>query len=356
MAKRNIIVIGASAGGFQAIKKLVADLPPSFDASIFIVWHMAANVRGVLPEVLNRLKTMPSRTAVDHEHIRSNCIYVAPPDRHLVIEGNHVRVTRGPKENRFRPAVDPLFRSAALQFGERVIGIVLSGALDDGTSGLWTIKQHGGMAMVQDPDDAEISSMPENAINNVDVDEIIPIAQMAERLVALAAYDLEENKQNKSVAVVDKNERTRIEVEIALEKEALRKGVLSLGDFTPYTCPECHGVLCSIKDGAVERFRCHTGHAFSTDSLLAAITENIEESLWNAIRVLEESVLLLNHMGDHFSEVNQPKVAAMYFKKAQEANDRTKRVRKSVFAHENLSDNSIRAEADPGGEEARATG
>ncbi len=160
MNTRNIIVIGASAGGFEALKKLVAGLPTDFSASIFVVWHMSPDVRGVLPQVLNRSKTVFAANAADGEAIEPNRIYVAPPDRHLLVERGIVRVKRGPKENRFRPAVDPLFRSAAYAYGTRVIGVVLSGALDDGTAGLWTIKQRGGLAVVQDPFDAEVPSMP----------------------------------------------------------------------------------------------------------------------------------------------------------------------------------------------------
>src|SRR5687768_2905429 len=156
METRNIIVIGASAGGFEAIKKLVSGLPSDLQASVFIVWHMSPDVRGVLPQILNKLETLPAEHAVDKEPIVPNRIYVAQPNFHLLVERGRVRVTKGPKENRFRPAVDPLFRSAAYAYGSRVIGVILTGALDDGTSGLWTIKHLGGMAVVQDPEDAEV--------------------------------------------------------------------------------------------------------------------------------------------------------------------------------------------------------
>ena len=191
MAKRNIIVIGASAGGFEALKVLARDLPADLDASIFIVWHMPADIRGVLPEVLNRHGKIKAANAYDKETIEPNRIYVAPPDRHLIVESGQVRVTRGPKENRFRPAVDPLFRSAAHSYRQRVIGVILSGALDDGTSGLWTVKYFGGVAVVQDPRDAEVPSMPENALNEVAVDHVVPVSQMAELLVRLSHEAIE---------------------------------------------------------------------------------------------------------------------------------------------------------------------
>jgi two-component system chemotaxis response regulator CheB len=342
MATRNIIVIGASAGGFEALKKLVAGLPKDLQASLFIVWHMSPDIRGVLPQVLNRQETLHASHAYDGEQILPSRIYVAPPDRHLLIEQNRVRVTRGPKENRFRPAVDPLFRSAAYAYGSRVIGVVLSGALDDGTAGLWTIKHRGGIAIVQNPLDAEVPSMPENAMREVEIDYSVSIAEMADLLVRLSKEEVAESSE---VNMQD-DEKTKIEIKIAAEESAFESGVMKLGELTPYTCPDCHGVLSTLKDGKLLRFRCHTGHAFSADSLLSTVTENIEESLYSAIRGVEESIMLLNHLGDHFAEINQTKLAAIYFKKAQEAEQRAQLVRQAVLSHEQLSKDSILQQAE----------
>jgi two-component system chemotaxis response regulator CheB len=342
MATRNIIVIGASAGGFEALKKLVAGLPKDLQASLFIVWHMSPDIRGVLPQVLNRQETLHAAHAYDGEQILPSRIYVAPPDRHLLIEQNRVRVTRGPKENRFRPAVDPLFRSAAYAYGSRVIGVVLSGALDDGTAGLWTIKHRGGIAIVQNPLDAEVPSMPENAMREVEIDYSVSIAEMADLLVRLSKEEVAESSE---VNMQD-DEKTKIEIKIAAEESAFESGVMKLGELTPYTCPDCHGVLSTLKDGKLLRFRCHTGHAFSADSLLSTVTENIEESLYSAIRGVEESIMLLNHLGDHFAEINQTKLAAIYFKKAQEAEQRAQLVRQAVLSHEQLNKDSILQQAE----------
>lgn len=342
MEKRNIIVIGASAGGFEAIKQLTAALPADLNAAIFIVWHMSPDVTGILPQVINRQKTLMAANAIDNELIVNNRIYVAPPDRHLLLEHGTMRVTRGPKENRFRPAVDPLFRSAAYIYGSRVIGIVLSGALDDGTAGLWTIKSRGGMAIVQEPADAEVPSMPENALAAVAVDYRVPIVEMANLLVKLTAETVEEvNETN-----MEEQKKTAIEVRIATQDQALEQGIMDLGMLSPYACPECHGVLSAIKDGNLIRYRCHTGHAYSADSLLTSITENIEDTLWSAIRGVEESIILLNNLGDHYAEKNQPKLAAMYFKKAKEAESRAEIVRQTVFSHEHLTTNSISKQAE----------
>jgi two-component system chemotaxis response regulator CheB len=336
---RNIIVIGASAGGFEALKKIVAALPTDFSASIFIVWHMAPHMQGVLPHVLNRANRIYAAHAHDHEHIEPNRIYIAPPDHHLLLEKGIVRVTKGPKENHFRPAVDPLFRSAAYAYGPQVAGIVLSGALDDGTSGLWTIKLRGGLAIVQDPKEAQVSSMPENAIRQVDVDYVVPVSEMAGLLTSLA-------DQPVAVARVagpdQQDELARIEISIAEGDLASITGVMQLGQLTSFTCPECHGVLTRIMDGNRARFRCHTGHAFSTDALLSVLTESIEESLWSAIRGINESIMLLNHIGDHFAEINQPQLAAVCFKKAQEAEIRSRLVREAVILHEQYSQDSLR--------------
>ncbi len=349
MDTRNIVVIGASAGGFEALKKLVSNLPPDFGASIFIVWHMSPDVRGVLPQVLNRYQTLPVAHAFDGEEIVPNRIYVAPVDRHLLIERGRVRVTRGPKENRFRPAVDPLFRSAAYTYQNRVIGVVLSGALDDGTAGLWTIKHRGGITIVQDPSDAEVPSMPENALREVAVDYQIPVSEMAELLVRLSQEPV---AASEVVMNIDENKKTKIEIGIAAESNAFEAGVMNLGELSPYTCPDCHGVMSALRDGKLLRFRCHTGHAFTADSLLATVTENIEDSLYNAIRGIEESVMLLNHLGDHFAESNQMKLAALYFKKANEAEVRAKLVRQAVLAHEYLSGDSLQQLAEKTGGDA----
>jgi two-component system, chemotaxis family, protein-glutamate methylesterase/glutaminase len=341
METRNIIVIGASAGGFEALKNLVKDLPPDLQASIFIVWHMSPDVTGVLPHVLNRAGRLPAKNAEDGEKIEPSRIYVAPPDRHLIIENSHVRVTRGPKENRFRPAVDPLFRSAAYTYGARVIGVILSGALDDGTSGLWTIKHHGGVAVVQDPLDAEMPSMPQNAISEVEVDHVVPVSEMADLLVRLSR---EKAAKTSEVVMEDGNKQTEFEIRTATEDKA-NMDIMKFGELTPFTCPDCHGVLFRLTDGKRPRFRCHTGHAFSSDSLLTTVTESIEESLWSAIRCIEESVMLLNHMGNHFVDNGQTHLAALYFKKAYEAEDRGNLVRRTVMNHERLSNDSLREQA-----------
>jgi two-component system chemotaxis response regulator CheB len=342
MDKRNIIVLGASSGGFDAIKQVVAGLPPNFDAALFIVWHMSPDTTGILPDVLNKLGPLPAANAKDFDEIRMGHIYIAPPDRHLLLESNFVRVTKGPKENRFRPAVDPLFRSAAYTFGERVIGVVLSGALDDGTSGLWIIKERGGIAIVQDPKEATASGMPFNALREVKVDYILPVAQIGPMLVNLSSEQvtLSSEQVNEVKDPNDeKNKSTKMELRIALQDLDHKHPFFNLEKPSPFSCPECGGVLGIIKEGNIIRYRCHTGHAYSPNSLLAAIEEKTEVCLWETVREIQETVMLLNHLGDHFAENNQPHEAALYFQKAKEALERSKEIRALLPALENTSIN-----------------
>src|SRR5262245_7512145 len=213
MAKRNIVVLGGSSGSFEVFKTIANGLPADLDASIFIVWHMSPDIPGILSQVLTRVGPIEARQAKDREPIRMGRIYVARPDHHLVIDDSHLRVARGPKENRFRPAIDPLFRSAAYTYGPRVIGVITSGALDDGTSGLWAIKQRGGITIVQDPADAEIASMPESAIQEVDVDYIVPASKIAGLITRIVKQEVDAGEE---VYMQDhaENEKTREEIRI----------------------------------------------------------------------------------------------------------------------------------------------
>lgn len=331
--KRNIIVIGASSGGFEAIKQVIAWLPADLDAAVFIVWHISPDTMGVLPNVLNKLGGLPAANATDFEEIKMGHIYIAPPDRHMLLEADHIRVTKGPKENRFRPAVDPLFRSAAYNFGSHVIGVVLSGALDDGTSGLWTIKERGGLTIVQDPKEATVAAMPLNALKEVNVDHTLPAAEIGPLLITLASERVKEVKYRNA----EENKKTEMEVHIALQNQPHAHPFFDLAKLSPFSCPECNGVLGAIKEGNMIRYRCHTGHAFTADSLLASITEKTEETLWSAVREMQETVMLLNHVGDHFAESNHPHEAALYFQKAKEALQRSERMRAIILDHEHTN-------------------
>jgi len=220
---KDIIVVGASAGGIQTIRALTAALPPDLAASIFIVVHTSPEAPGLIADILNNSGNLPAVHAIDDEIIKKGRIYIAPPDHHLLLEPNRVRVTRGPKENRFRPAVDPLFRSAAQTYGPRVIGVILTGYMDDGTAGLWTVKQLGGTAIVQDPEDALVPSMPLNAMTHVKVDYCVPLEEIPPLLVRLTTEVVEEEGAYQVPKEVE------IELNIAKEQKALDADVLQLG-------------------------------------------------------------------------------------------------------------------------------
>lgn len=336
-----IIVIGASAGGFKVLQQLAADLPPDLPAALFIVWHISPESHGVLPQALERAGPLPAANATDGEAISAGRIYVAPPDHHLLVERGRVRITRGPKEHRFRPAVDPLFRSAAFAYGPRVVGVVLSGALDDGAAGLRAIKRRGGTAVAQDPLDAEVPSMPRSAIRVTAVDHILPASDLAALLVRLSREPIVIPEQS-----LNEDAATSIEIRIAAADNALAAGVMQLGTLTPYTCPDCHGALLTFLDGDLRRFRCHTGHAFSVDSLLAAVMATSENQLWSAVRSLEENLLLLNQLGDYFAEANQPTLAALYYRHASAADAQAQLIRQALDQHELLSADRLQQQAD----------
>jgi two-component system, chemotaxis family, protein-glutamate methylesterase/glutaminase len=336
--QKDIIVVGASAGGIEASRTLVGGLPREFAAAIFVVLHTSPESPGILDTILGRAGHLPAITVKEQERIQTGRIYVPPPDHHLIIEPGIVRVTRGPKENRFRPAIDPLFRSAAQTYGPRVIGVILTGGLDDGTAGLWAVKRLGGTAVVQDPADALVNSMPANALKHVRVDYCLPVAEIAQQLVRLTGEPVAEE------GAYEVPEEMEIEVRIAKEDVALEAGVLKLGEPSNYTCPECHGVLLQMKEENRIRFRCHTGHAFSADSLLAEINENIEESLWNAIRAIEEHIMLLRHLAKHV-DGGENSYAEQFLRQAQEAQRRVDVMRQIVMAHEKLNPNQPEEQA-----------
>ena len=198
MAGRNIIVVGCSVGGVKALQKLAAGLPENFSASIFVVMHLAPETTSVLPDILARAGSLPASHPRDGEAFRPSHIYVAPPDHHLLIENGRMRVKRGPRENRYRPGVDPLFRSAARAHGRHVIGVVLTGGLDDGTAGLLSIKKRGGVAVVQDPNDAQLADMPRSAIESVAVDYVVPLDRMPGLLAEVAAQQVSDNGASRS--------------------------------------------------------------------------------------------------------------------------------------------------------------
>ena len=327
MPAKQVVVIGTSAGGIDALRELVSGLPADFTAPICIVLHTSPQSPGVLDAILTRAGRLPAVNVEGRQRMHPGHIYIAPPDYHLVVEPGVVRATKGPRENRFRPAIDPLFRSAAQVYGPRTIGVLLTGNLDDGTAGLWTVKQLGGIAIVQDPADALFPSMPQSALRHVRVDHSVPLPDLAPLLVQLTTAPVPEEAAEPAPAALD------VEVKIAMEENPIDAGLQTVSEPSSFACPECHGVLLRIKEGGRTRFRCHTGHAYSLDSLLAAISEGIEEALWNAIRALEEGQMLMGAMGEHLRKHTSPDAEAL-LSRAEEAKAHSDALRRLVMDRE----------------------
>jgi two-component system chemotaxis response regulator CheB len=329
VAINRIVVIGASSGGIEALQTLVSALPADFPAPLCIVQHIAADSPGILDRILTRAGPLKADVPTSGERLQPARIYVAPPDHHLIVEPGRVRLTRGPRENRFRPAIDPLFRSAAQVYGPGAIGVILTGNLDDGTAGLWTVKGLGGIAIVQDPADAQFPSMPANALEYVAVDHRVPLREIPALLVRLTAEPLTAPARRPVPKHVD------VEVAIANEENAMDAGLEELGVPSPVACPECHGVLLEMKDSLPIRFRCHTGHAYSAQSLLAAISEAIEDALWNSVRALEEASLAIDKLASHIG-AHDPARAVPLLAQAREAHRHSEVVRELVTSRRPL--------------------
>jgi two-component system chemotaxis response regulator CheB len=265
-------------------------LPKDLPAALFVVLHIPAQSPSLLPDILNRVCPLTVLHPEDGTKIVYGHIYIAPPDHHLLIEQGHIRVTRGPRENRHRPAIDPLFRSLAYACGPRAVGVVLTGALDDGTSGLLAIKQQGGIAIVQDPDEALYPSMPQSAIEHVSIDYCLPLAEIGPLLTRLA----HDSVQTEPPSPPDEEMQREIRI-AAMETNALNEHD-QIGNPSAYSCPECGGVLWEIQNGNLLRFRCRTGHAFSPESVLAEQSEQLERALWAALKTLEEKVSLMRRL------------------------------------------------------------
>lgn len=289
MHNPEIIVIGTSAGGLAALQELLGNLPVDFKTPIFIVQHNAAHTHSYLPEILSQNGMLPASHPQDGQLIEQGNVYVAPPDHHLIVEGGRILVKKGPKENRFRPCIDTLFRSAAYAYGNAVIGVILTGMLDDGSSGMWSIQRMGGTTIVQSPQEAAYPSMPLSVLQYIEPDYTVPLAQMSSLLAELTF------KPMKNQLAIDEQQMKlmKTEIQIASERNGFERGIMQMGEPSNLTCPDCGGAMVRLKEGALTRYRCHTGHGFSSGSLIEEVKETIEKTLWQAVRSFEEMVMLL---------------------------------------------------------------
>ncbi len=287
MGGRDIIVIGTSAGGLKALSAVLSELPADIGAAIFVVQHLAADRKSDLPRLLQTISDLPVTHPIDGDTFETGHVYVAPPDHHLLLNADTVRVLRGPQENRFRPSIDAVFRSAAREHGSRVIGVVLTGYLDDGTVGQQAIKKRGGITVVQDPAEAEYPSMPRSALRYVKVDHSVPIAEagaLLARLVATPPADQDDYPTTPEIEI-----ESKIAEQLMNTKEFL-ESVKEIGALTPYTCPECHGPIWQLGNDEPLKLRCHVGHSFTGEVFSTEQTQSVENALWSAVRVMEEKV------------------------------------------------------------------
>lgn len=291
MPQRDIVVIGASAGGVEALVNLVSGLPADFPAAVYVVLHIAPTATSRLPEILDRAGPLRAITATDGSPIEPGCIVVAPPDYHLVVRPERVELSRGPRENHTRPAIDPLFRSAARAYGNRVIGVVLSGALYDGTAGLLAIQSRGGTTVVQDPADAAVESMPSTALRLVDVDHVLPAADIGPVLARLVREPLPEAGRATAMTEADPQITSVIQDDIHELAANQRPHELTI-----YTCPDCGGSLWQGQTGDWTSFHCHVGHAFAPEVLLGSKSAELEAALWMCVRLLTEKATLTQQL------------------------------------------------------------
>jgi two-component system, chemotaxis family, protein-glutamate methylesterase/glutaminase len=311
VANRNLVVIGASAGGIEALQLLLSGLPPDLNAAVLIVVHTSSHSGSLLPRILERAGRLPVIHPEDGTPIQRGHVYVAPPNFQMIVERDLIRVIQGPRENLHRPAIDPLFRSAAASYGRRVIGVVLTGLLDDGTSGLMVVHAHGGEAIVQDPATAMFASMPASALEQVPSACVLPLPEIAGQLVEMIQEELpvRETKERP-------DPETAREIKVAeLDMSELDRDEHP-GRPSTFACPDCGGVLWEIEDNGFLRFRCRVGHAFTARHLNAQQRQAIEAALWAALRALEESASLYRRMAERAENFDHSQTAGTFRERA----------------------------------------
>ena len=315
-----IIVIGASAGGLKAVAELISKFPQNTSVAVFVVLHVSKqSMSSVIAQHIQKHTSLICAIPANGEPIKPGHLYIAPPDHHLMVKSNEIRIHDGPHENRWRPSIDVLFRSAAVTFGTRAIGIILTGLLDDGTSGMSAIKRSGGICIVQEPDEAEFSDMPINVLNNVDVDYRVPIADMGYILADLLSKPATPEAPIPRDLMIEADITERMNVNI----DSLTK----IGQLSVFNCPDCGGGLWKINDDNVHRYRCHTGHVYTEKVLMQVQSEELEETLWVAIRMLEERRNLLLTVSVHDKEAGFPDSATDKQERAEQVSMHIERLK-----------------------------
>jgi two-component system, chemotaxis family, protein-glutamate methylesterase/glutaminase len=310
--RHDIMVIGASAGGIGALKVLLEGLPPDLPAALFIVQHLAPEVTSYLPQILTRAGPLPAAHPQDGEPIRPGRIYVAPPDAHLTLGRGQVQVRKGTKEHGVRPAIDPLFRSAARAYGPRVVGVILSGLLDDGTAGLIAVKVEGGIAVVQDPAEAAFAAMPRHALRYLEVDYCRPLAEIPPVLVRLAQTPAATKESERTADMGEWTEALIQQQVTAVERgEVIDRPALA-------SCPDCGGIIWRFQEGEFTQLQCREGHRYTAESFLARQGEALEQALWAVVRMLDERATCIRALAHHARAHQDHAGAATWEREAHE--------------------------------------
>ncbi len=328
-----VIVVGASAGGLKALSEFVGQLEAGMDAAVFIVMHLSrTGISDFLMLQVQKFTKLPCQVAVDGAAIKAGQVYIGPPNTHLLVKKGSIILGRGPEENRWRPSIDVLFRSAAAAYSTRAIGVILTGLLDDGTTGMLAIKRSGGSCIVQDPNEAEFPDMPLSVLNNMEVDYSISLAEMGQVITGITQTTPEERPAPEDVV---------IESQIAERVVVDYDNVKQLGEKSIYACPDCGGGLWKMNksdDGIdrVDRYRCHIGHSYSEKDLVIKQGEIFESTLWTALRIMEERKTLLQKMEDDNTKRGFTKFAKSYKEKVDNIQVHVDKMKEVLFASQKL--------------------
>jgi two-component system chemotaxis response regulator CheB len=322
MANRDVLAIGTSAGGFEALRFLASEFPPDLPASVLITIHLSSQFRSQLDMILTKSGPLPAAFATDGQALERGRIYIAPPERHLLTDGENLLLGAGPRENNTRPAIDPMFRSSAVCCGARAVGVVLTGTLGDGASGLWALKQCGGVTVVQDPSDAAYPEMPATALSRCEPDHLVGLATMPallERLVRQPA--------GRPAAVPS---GLAYEVEVAKRGRSTIDHMDRIGRRSVLACPDCHGIMWEIDEGGLVRYRCHVGHAYTAEVMSLALEEGLTRALASALRALEERIAVAQKLHKQAADSGRIQSAESWSRKAREFEREADVIRTSI--------------------------
>ncbi len=319
---RRVIVVGASAGGVEALTAMARGLPADLPAAVVIVVHLPPDAESHLPQILGRAGPLPCHSVVDGAELAAGVLYAAPPDRHTVLAGGRMWLVDGPRENRVRPAIDPLFRSAAKEYDRRAVGVILSGTLDDGSAGLAAISAAHGVTIVQDPEDAYATGMPRSALAQVHVDHVVRAAETGPLLGRVVAQT---QPAQALVTVEPDDARRALQLDLAATERELVQAPP-----TDLSCPACGGVLRDVSGAGVPRYRCRVGHTYVSEALLDAQHERTEEALWSALRALEEEAVLAGRLAARARALGAPAAERRFDNRRREAAQQADVVRSTI--------------------------